>query len=78
MEENKMTAKELRKKIGVSFPKGLANANYDYETYLFNQTTEVEREKQNIINGINEILTNFEKVSKEEIFAKLNDLVKEN
>lgn len=78
MEENKMTAKELRKKIGVRFPKGLAEANYNYETYLFNQITEIGKEKQEIIDRVNEILANFEKLSKEEIFAKLNNLVKEH
>jgi hypothetical protein len=41
-EKKKKSASEIRKEIGISFPKGFTEANYDYETYMSNHIKELE------------------------------------
>jgi hypothetical protein len=50
------TAKEIRDRLSVSFPKGVSKANYDYESYMGMQITESEAEVLRLREGIQKFL----------------------
>jgi hypothetical protein len=65
MNKKKITTKETSDQLTISFPKGLSEVNYNYETYLERQLNEVIKENEKLRNGIKKFLDkNFKGVQK--------------